>query len=964
MPETSISDTGFSLSFAAATAGIVFSAYLPTIFLSVPGGDSGELLSEACQLGVAHPPGYPLFIYFSRAAMALLPAALGSPARRANLASAALGAAAAALLHLAAARLSRRLPAAWARPLPAWAVHAACAGAAISWALSPLVWLYHVGVEVFALNNFFVCALLLAGAAFADVVESEAAAVAAGGASDCGTDEDRARGALGRIVSAAGAVSFLCGLSLCNQHTSLLFIAPLAGWIAATLFPALLLRESLRADGGGTVRAPVAALALRAAALAGAGFAGLLPYAHLPLAHTFWRGPGTWGDSSTLGGFFRHFTRADYGTFRLLAREGATETPLARTREYVRNLRELQLPTGALLALPLVVAAATLFAQPLGALFSAAAAAPRRGAGRDVARGAAGNALAFAARSAGAAPAALLPAALAFYFLVFHGLSNMPLGDPLLYGVHARFWMQPNALVFCMVGVGACWAAALALGAAGTACGGGGGVLFFLLRTAAGALACAGAAGAAWMQHARWRRALDHSRNDVLAQYGRALLEPLPLNATLVTSYDMQWTAVRYLQTCEGVRRDVALLNGPVLSYKWFASSRQAYPGLVFPGTHMVPAFTAPHAAGGFSFADFAAANLAPDCGRALALSYTVDPPHVAFAGAPRDVVGGGFTLPANASAVEELGGRGGPRACGPRSGGAGSGGVFFAGSLAGAANSDKAPPFADAFDTVPHGAVTRVALRAEQLPRGGPQWRQLGGEGGGGARAPAPASRGEVDAARAAWAAATARFTGDVDPAFFDGSTWEAATRVEFWTQGRGYATWLLEWATAGGEDAADVPLVAEAAAVLERAVLMTGAPDAFTLKNLGLAYVKLVRAPAPLLPGAPAGDSAGLPVLPAVRLRARAAGINESGLSSGPPTWGLSPGLVSENDWRAKAAERVLETWGVYLASREAAADPGRESIAAVVRVLRSAAAGKAPAEAVTGGATEGAKRRRKEK
>jgi len=251
------------------------------------------------------------------------------------------------------------------------------------------------------------------------------------------------------------------------------------------------------------------------------------------------------------------------------------------------------------------------------------------------------------------------------------------------------------------------------------------------------------------------------------------------------------------------------------------------------------------------------------------------------------------------------------------------------------------------------------VVLRPEVRPRGVTHWRQLGSGGGGGAPPPPPppppAPRGEVDAARAAWAAATARFEGDVDSAFFDGASWEQATRIEFWTQGRAYATWLLEWATSpgggggGSDDAADLPLVAEAAAVLERAVFMARGhaeplpPDAFTLKNLGLAYVKLVRAPSPLLPRAPAGDAAGLPALPAIRARARAAGItNESALTSGAPAWALLPGLLSESDWRAKAAERVLEAWGAYLDTREAAADAARDSIAAVVAVLRGAAAG----------------------
>lgn len=41
-----------------------------------------------------------------------------------------------------------------------------------------------------------------------------------------------------------------------------------------------------------------------------------------------------------------------------------------------------------------------------------------------------------------------------FYFLIFHNLANLPLGDKLLFGVHQRFWMQPNVLLFIIAGVG------------------------------------------------------------------------------------------------------------------------------------------------------------------------------------------------------------------------------------------------------------------------------------------------------------------------------------------------------------------------------------------------------------------------------------------------------------------------------------------------------------------------------
>ena len=54
--------------------------------LCVQGGDSGELMAEGCQLGVAHPPGYPLFVLVAKAAVTVFP--WGSPAFRINLLSA------------------------------------------------------------------------------------------------------------------------------------------------------------------------------------------------------------------------------------------------------------------------------------------------------------------------------------------------------------------------------------------------------------------------------------------------------------------------------------------------------------------------------------------------------------------------------------------------------------------------------------------------------------------------------------------------------------------------------------------------------------------------------------------------------------------------------------------------------------------------------------------------------------
>jgi len=44
----------------------VFLIYLRTLAPSVVGGDTGELITVAYKMGVAHPPGYPLFTLLAK----------------------------------------------------------------------------------------------------------------------------------------------------------------------------------------------------------------------------------------------------------------------------------------------------------------------------------------------------------------------------------------------------------------------------------------------------------------------------------------------------------------------------------------------------------------------------------------------------------------------------------------------------------------------------------------------------------------------------------------------------------------------------------------------------------------------------------------------------------------------------------------------------------------------------------
>lgn len=104
--------------------------------------DSGELAAVGATLGVAHPPGYPLFSLAGRAWSALL--ALGNPAYRMNLFSAAASAAALAALAAAFAE------AGWAAAL----------AAALTLLLVPSFQREALATEVFALNTLFAALLV------------------------------------------------------------------------------------------------------------------------------------------------------------------------------------------------------------------------------------------------------------------------------------------------------------------------------------------------------------------------------------------------------------------------------------------------------------------------------------------------------------------------------------------------------------------------------------------------------------------------------------------------------------------------------------------------------------------------------------------------------------------------------------------------------------------------------------
>jgi hypothetical protein len=256
---------------AGGAALLAFLVYALTVEPSVPTGDSGELITAASVLGVAHPPGYPLYMLLGHLATRV-PGA--SPALDMSLLSALLDAIAVGLVFLVIHRLvALGTPASAGRRTP----YAAAASGALALAFSSLFWAYSVVAEVFALENLFAALLLLIAIEWCR------------------------RPARTRLL---WLFMLLFGLALCNQQTIVLFVPAFLvlaaqGW---KLLP--------RAEGRFRISPPDLGIAVCAFAV------GLLPYAYLPIAAA--QGPVmNWGDPTTPGRFLTQVMRGNYGTSAL-----------------------------------------------------------------------------------------------------------------------------------------------------------------------------------------------------------------------------------------------------------------------------------------------------------------------------------------------------------------------------------------------------------------------------------------------------------------------------------------------------------------------------------------------------------------------------------------------------------------------------------------------------------------------
>jgi hypothetical protein len=165
---------------------LIFGTYLLTLYPTLPGGDSEELITVACTMGIAHPPGYPLFTLLGNL-FTWIP--FGTIAWRVNLLSAVCDTAAALILYESVFLWSGNL---WAGVLTAGL-----------FAFSPLVWSYAIAAEVFGLNHLVIAALLYFSIRYFR----------------------------SRDLKFVRWFSFILGLGLANHQTVIFYGAPLILWI-------------------------------------------------------------------------------------------------------------------------------------------------------------------------------------------------------------------------------------------------------------------------------------------------------------------------------------------------------------------------------------------------------------------------------------------------------------------------------------------------------------------------------------------------------------------------------------------------------------------------------------------------------------------------------------------------------------------------------------------------------------
>lgn len=131
---------------------VSFGIYLNTLFPSIaPYRDSGEMVSMIYKLGIAHPPGYPLYAVIGKIFVILLPWA--NLAYRLNVFSALFGALTVTLMVMTIVKLTNPIPS-FGKGRSGWIW--LCTVSGLVFATSYLQWYLSLVSEMYTLNTFFI----------------------------------------------------------------------------------------------------------------------------------------------------------------------------------------------------------------------------------------------------------------------------------------------------------------------------------------------------------------------------------------------------------------------------------------------------------------------------------------------------------------------------------------------------------------------------------------------------------------------------------------------------------------------------------------------------------------------------------------------------------------------------------------------------------------------------------------
>ena len=561
---------------------IIYLVYHLSLYYSIPGGDSGELAAESCNLGIAHPPGYPLFILLYHYIPSLIPITRfylnnnfndntynividwePTIAWKMNHLSCIISALTAVMIAstiqeiiIVQNQINVKNNIQSSSSLLAVCVPS------ILFAFAPVVWEYAITAEVFALNNFLCsCMIFLTTKIILSFKENN------------------------YITKYLLFGAFISGLCFTNQHSSALLLAVAIPWV---LYEWILIKK------------PSEYCHYTWIILSISFIIGSFGYIYMGILATPKR--GSWGNMSTIPGIFKHILRQEYGTFQLGALKAAddTETSFMRVILHVYHFCY-----ECYYILPLLIIAGVYYllydtqssstrkniitkqkknqkkksncnmnnkekadSSPTDetSLSSSTTITNSSSSSRPTTT-TMNDALEKLASSSLRRCGLFYIAAYLFYTIIWHGmLSNLPLTNPVAYGVHSRFWQQPLILLCILSGSGILYI-----------------VNKFKISFYLQSIFTIVVTAIMLMNFNEFDRS---QVGGTLHLFAQNTLDTISHGGALIAHTDLTWNPIRYLQHCESKRLDVAHVNFQMMPYPWFKEVQAPlYPTLKFPDT-------------------------------------------------------------------------------------------------------------------------------------------------------------------------------------------------------------------------------------------------------------------------------------------------------------------------------------------------------------------------------------------